>query len=361
MGCFNIACGVSGATIDEGDRMGVLLMKKNTVDENNIFSDVSQADQYLMPSNVYTPVAPPLYGEYDDYGGLSEVESSPVVRYVEGNYGMPVDLFFECLRVQSPFLLSGEGLDFFYGSDCDSAQYVLANSGENLSGVDFVRLGWEWSGEKSEWVFEDTRCRRFFAVDVPDGSGIMELRIWTEGRRDSADVKMFFARTLKDFVERFSSVSGSWLGMDSDRSHSFEMTRGITWMPFIPEAFQKLRGVVEAESMFDHYMSGFDDMVNALPAKLKSVKFDFEVIPFANNFWLQDKIGQMSAEAYRSVLSFPAEWRVLVCFFHVMRSVNRIYLPTNTIKQGADHDAELALGRFLVERAERKVREIDEW
>ena len=44
-----------------------------------------------------------------------------------------------------------------------------------------------------------------------------------------------------------------------------------------------------------------------------------------------------------------------------MRQVNRVYSPTNTIKQGADFESERILGQFIVNRAERKIKEIDEF
>ena len=41
--------------------------------------------------------------------------------------------------------------------------------------------------------------------------------------------------------------------------------------------------------------------------------------------------------------------------------VNRVYSPMNTIKQGADFESERILGQFIVNRAERKIIEIDEF
>lgn len=361
MGCFNVACGISGVTIVEGERMGALLIRKKKGYSSANHTDTNKSDQYFMTSDLYVPITPPVYGEYDDYGGLSNIENSPVVNYLKEDFGMPVEVLFECIDAQSPFRLSDESLSFFYDSDDGSSQYVLDKKRVALANIDFSMLGWSWSDEYYEWIFKDKSWRRFFALSVPDDDNCIYFRVWMDGREDYAKTKKCLARDLQGFIEWFSSISGVWLGMDDVRSRSFEMTRGLTWMPFVPEIFETLKSVVESDFMFDLSVKRFDDMVDALPEKLASVKYDSDMVVFANDFMLQDTIGLIEANAYRSIVSCPAEWRDLAYFAGVMRSVNRIYSPTNTIKQGADYGAELAIGRFLLNRAEKKMKEIDEY
>lgn len=68
MGCWNETCAITNLPIKWGDRtVGILL--KNTYtqyDQNGVY-----------PDDVRGPVGFPLFGEYDDYGGLEKVTTHP--------------------------------------------------------------------------------------------------------------------------------------------------------------------------------------------------------------------------------------------------------------------------------------------
>lgn len=362
MGCFNVACGISGVTIVEGERMGALLIRKKKDYSSANHTDTNKSDQYFMTSDLYVPITPPVYGEYDDYGGLSNIENSPVVNYLKEDFGMPVELLFDCLNAQSPFRLSSDNMKFFYDySNDSSSQYIMDNRYTEISSVDFSKFGWEWSDENSEWVFEDSGLRKCFALSFPTDKNFAQLRVWIDDHKDYVRIEEFFGRSLMEFIEWFSSVSGIWLGMSDMASRSFEMTRGITFMPFVPEIFESLKNQSDNDFLFKYSLNNFDEVVDSVSGNLSTMEYDSDMVMFVQNFMLDDKIDFVSVKAYRDLVNWPEFWKDLVYFSEAMRQVNRVYSPTNTIKQGADFESERILGQFIVNRAERKIKEIDEF
>jgi len=95
MGSFNVSCGISGLPIGEGKRVGLVLVTlKRTLGaqyvqdkEPNRF----RGSQYVYPTDNFCPIFPAIYGTYDDYGRIENIERGPITELIENHYGMPID------------------------------------------------------------------------------------------------------------------------------------------------------------------------------------------------------------------------------------------------------------------------------
>jgi hypothetical protein len=74
MGCWSIYCGISQIAITSGDKCVLLPLKK----ERN--------GDYLP----YLPATLPIFGEYDDYGGLVNIEETEYTKFLEEYFGIPI-------------------------------------------------------------------------------------------------------------------------------------------------------------------------------------------------------------------------------------------------------------------------------
>lgn len=367
MGCFNIACGISGATIDENDRFGaVLIRKKNdkSVYPNGFVSNYEnnrRVEQFFMTSDLYIPVAPPVYGTYDDYGGFATIEQSPVTEFLENEFGMPVETLFRVLNSDGLTHLSKDEKGFFYDFENENVQYIFDNEFTELKNVEFERLGWSLidNGKGVEWTFNQENNDKFFSFDPSELSHFIEMNVWRgKDGRESAKTFTLVANHLSSFVESFNTLSGVWLGMSADKSCAFESVQELSFMPFFSEIFETVKTLCDKDSLFRYSLKDFDDAVNFLNADrgvIESVKYDFDVISLIQQFRLDDAVDLRTANALQSVADMPLEWKELLYLYETMRKVNRIYSPTNTIKQGSDYSAELAIGNFLIESANTKI------
>ena len=85
MGTHNIACGLSGLPITEGDRAAYIPLapsKHKLEDLGPTFTD---------PCQFYAPVLPPVVGNYGSYGRLKTIEPSVTTTLIESITNRPID------------------------------------------------------------------------------------------------------------------------------------------------------------------------------------------------------------------------------------------------------------------------------
>lgn len=81
MGSFSVYCELSKVTISAGMKCGVVFL----------------APERLSEAGGRTPICPPIWGTYNDYGGIEDIEESAFTRMIETVYGKNIsDLFESC-------------------------------------------------------------------------------------------------------------------------------------------------------------------------------------------------------------------------------------------------------------------------
>lgn len=88
MGSFNHKCNFSQLPARYGDRIVVMVGVRMT-------DNILEADGFA-PGNSFTPVSVPIRGEYDDYGGIKNVDRTPGVETLEKFFGMNVEKIVDC-------------------------------------------------------------------------------------------------------------------------------------------------------------------------------------------------------------------------------------------------------------------------
>lgn len=91
MGCFNIKGFLSDLTISNNDDIVMFLCVKNV--------DVTVAFAYA-PCEEVSPIALPIYGKYNDYGGITNIKKDANVKWLEEHVGKIDDIveaFNECM------------------------------------------------------------------------------------------------------------------------------------------------------------------------------------------------------------------------------------------------------------------------
>lgn len=86
MGCFNAACSVSNISIGAGDPIAFIPLEMSRYryhigDGNHMF---------IHPYCFYSPATLPIFGRYNDYGGIEDVERCPNVEVIEKFFKVPI-------------------------------------------------------------------------------------------------------------------------------------------------------------------------------------------------------------------------------------------------------------------------------
>lgn len=113
MGSWSVSCGISNITITSGKKCVLLPLKENNGSE----------------TRNWQPATLPIFGEYNDYGGIEEIEKDDNTALIEKHFGVSIDDF-------AVFLVDGE---FTYGRD--EAEEV-AERIKNLEEIKGWRFMW---------------------------------------------------------------------------------------------------------------------------------------------------------------------------------------------------------------------------
>jgi hypothetical protein len=92
MGHWSVSCGISNIAITSGQPVVLLPLKKS-----------SGGDSYTS----HLPATLPIFGNYDDYGGIEEIVEDVNTKLIESHFGVSVEDFCK-------FLVDGK---FTYGRD----------------------------------------------------------------------------------------------------------------------------------------------------------------------------------------------------------------------------------------------------
>lgn len=81
MGCFNGSCIFTGLPIHEGERTGLILLAES-FRGHGPSTDYYGGNTLFYPTDLWMPMYLPIYGKYDDYGKLEDIEPSPAGDYI---------------------------------------------------------------------------------------------------------------------------------------------------------------------------------------------------------------------------------------------------------------------------------------
>lgn len=81
MGCFNHKGNFSQLPIAYGDRIVIMVG----------FSELKRGDDTFSPGCSFVPISVPIRGEYNDYGGIENVDRTPAIEVLEKYFGMNVE------------------------------------------------------------------------------------------------------------------------------------------------------------------------------------------------------------------------------------------------------------------------------
>ena len=70
MGSWNGTCGVTQLSISSGDPIALFLLVQ-------VDNEESHSQGFCHPTDIWSPIGPPVFGIYNDYGGIDQIEDTP--------------------------------------------------------------------------------------------------------------------------------------------------------------------------------------------------------------------------------------------------------------------------------------------
>lgn len=344
MGSFNATCGISSGSISGGERTGMVLIEPRKYKHLNKW--------FREAADAHIPVAPPVYGTYDDYGKLVDIERSPVVDYLESRYRLPITTIMDCTQVDKPF--GYRVVETFYDED----SIFRTDPFQECSTWMMEKLGFEWvEGRSHHPLWEQGPYRVTMKADA--GSFHAEFLI-SSNRTASVpvlDSVKFNARNLASFATAFHRLTNVWLGLSAEKSDAFNGVRKLAWMPFIPTVFDQVVKAGRPQEVGAYGYLHIPEHVEQVAERNKTARFESKISDYVPDHLFRDVV-VMGDDALNHFMGNPEAWKPIFQMDDVMRSANRVYMPMVAGEQCGNPWTENVIAKVLAERAQAEFRKM---
>jgi hypothetical protein len=340
MGSFNVGCGISNLSIGEGEPTGFLFLTRSldVLHTENYNKRLCLPNHgrvlYNYSTDLFTPYLPPVYGVYNDYGNITDIEPNITTQILEEWFRMPVKDLIEVIFAPHSDIYTREyTLRKYYGEQ-------LNNISDNNSYDPTVIL--------TGIGFEEIAPNEF-KHDASD------LKIFIKNKTQYSSVTMIGVSPEKatgpyldigQALSAYTNMTGKYIGFKEDTWGLIKEISTLSGMFFHRDIYDHMsegiasdiylrRAIEEFKHEWKKTVSNFDkdsltDITELNRLRDNNISFGLE----------QDNVHLL--EAYKGELGVN-ELISVVNLRAIMSSVNRMFQPSYNGVQYGDPEA----ARFL--------------
>lgn len=190
MGSFNVACSVSNISIGAGDPVAYIPLEVARypyhIGDGN--------DMLIYTHCFYAPVTMPIFGTYDDYGGVENIEKNKNTEIVEEYFGIPIDEVIGIKRDEDQVGTISSGM-FIHRKIYDII-------------VKKCSIADEWGGISSP-IFEDPRNDPMLSLTNSLDKYIKEVQKATKLHKDCMEMPFLKDKKRKSLWKTACSITKS--------------------------------------------------------------------------------------------------------------------------------------------------------
>lgn len=376
MGTFNVACSISGISIGSEDYARVILLTPSKSKKHEALK-LPKTNRYLLPNDIYNPVALTIKGKYYDSGLLTDIVRDSNVEILEERYGMSIE----------DILASTEERNGFYDSKSPLVQRFIQNKESFLMVYDDA-LALTKFGFKKEGDFYTLEECPSYQIKLENCSEPYMFEIYKEGMKV---YEHFKAVVLKQFAELVYEQTGQLLGV-SKEDYDLAVEMYDMAAMFVHEDIYTALSNSDIETIREcHYpLDSLLKEMHDISIKKKDYQIlidkqsaaftpkfieslekqgietpellpeDFYEISKTDNLRLFSALSEMPLfiSDYRYQLEKEDISSSLVDFYYfrsAMRSANKMYLPAMNGEQNANHAATIYLAEATLNALKNKT------
>ena len=253
MGSFNRACSVSNLSIGYDDPVAFFLLAPNTMprsswkdDELNYREKVHRVGigSGLLHSNCYfNPIALPIFGTYNDYGGIANIQEDSNTRALEKFFGIPIDRIVGCVTCCRSVTDTYAESFASFAKDKE----LMAGYGKDELRFDeewLVRIGFEAVNLMTHYGFVHPKFPHLMIKLFDDDSGHnykkhKAFRIFREGIEDYIYHHPGY-QAKSDLQHQFYKLTGYHLNVSDENQERFEILNTLSGMFVHREIYDSL-------------------------------------------------------------------------------------------------------------------------
>jgi hypothetical protein len=359
MGSFNVGCGLTNMSIGAGDKVGLLLLAKPIYDNSGIRSN-SNTTSYIRCTDVFAPYLPPIYGEYDDYGLIENIEPSVTTELLEEMFTAPISSIIAAIRdTGSPYYGDSTIAQMYMPEEMKHLFGYSSNEKEQMEALGFTHS----VAENGNILFEN---KQFLITGATENG--LPYRKWNLTHKKK-NITTQDTHDLKIVLNLINKTIKGYLGYPLDTWNKIDLLNELGGMMFLREAKEKL--VPLAYKHVDYWYKPLEEMnadVAKLLTKLSQVKYsndqEFELLMLSSEWhnlvgrettsFPSDKMGVFGAYAAN-----PEEFLEMNDLVTTMSKLNRLFMPTFSGEQFGDEKFELAALEVSKEILDVKVKQAE--
>lgn len=377
MGSFNVGCGISGLAIEEGDKIGFVILNKSDGKLDRTSEGVGFAS-FMRETDLFKPFLPPVFGVYGDYGIIENIKESKTTEVLENMFGLKVEDVIACLScTRDAYSSMGKVFEHYFKGP-KGFQEFDADIATSLIELGFVEVP---AGKRSLAKVVTGKKEQVFALEGyelvlrPNPKPYPEslLPFWSvrETATGNVLVKEFQNQFISEALNAFSKSTGIFPGYDAADVEKISTLNGFYGMFFLKKAFT---GMIKHLAKNDYYYpsarksyrNAWDQFANLMNLKFTPAgndKFTDEeldmVVPLLEMPQSVERNTSFPMDKLDVLAGYGSDYEYLEIFdlMDVLVSVNRMFQPSFCGSQDGDTDASLALnviaGSVLARRKAR--------
>lgn len=196
MGCFDAADGISGLTIKNGDKCGLVLLTPESsyphkVEDGKTILKPCTSLPGGGPDETFAPYCLPIWGEYNDYGSLEKIVRDSTVLGLEKHFDTTIEKILGIIQSGRDIFDSYSGVMAAYGTGLTiptnkkPSTKWLEKAGFRKPKDDEIKLMDRYFGKKDVWLLPGTSIKEIWDEKDEKWIDTGEPTVWFEFDREA--------------------------------------------------------------------------------------------------------------------------------------------------------------------------------
>jgi len=233
MGSFNVGCGLSNLAIHERDKVGLLLLnrKKNYLSSHRLKNSEGIGYQVYVTDN-FSPFLAPIFGVYDDYGRIGEIQESVTTKLLEEIFHKPIQVIADCAVLGRSIYYTGGAIYENYATKDNKIGSYSASIESILLSAGFEKV---ISKDGSAFSFEGFTLSQpkegVWAITNPEGKVLNNGFVPVSGD--------------EDVLSMFGEYTGIYPGFKPEDYKAIRMLHEMSAMFFLEDVLKEMSVAIE--------------------------------------------------------------------------------------------------------------------
>ncbi len=232
MGSFNVGCGLSNLAIHEGDKIGLLFLTPQPNYDRNQRVPIGKAYQ-IYCTDKYLPYLPPIFGQYDDYGQISNIEESPTTLLLEKMFNRPIQIIAECLT-SNRGIYDFNGIAEHYMTDIEKIKGYEKTIEEVLLSLGFIK-----DEPAKSYLFNG------FALTY------VKEYVWAVLNRKGEQLGkeiILYSDSASELLSIFAERTKNYPGFNPKDWEAIQLLHDMSGMFFLKTVFEEMKPIIAEDS-----------------------------------------------------------------------------------------------------------------